>query len=371
MGKTGTHAPRQPARGRIYRYLHRTRQFCSKQDLAQALGISMPTVYQNLNGLMDSGLVGYSGQRQATGGRSAQGVAIVPEARLAVGLSVMDDFIRLALVDLRLRQMAYKVIPFQYYPDNVEGIVRELETFLDEEQVDRSRLLGVGIAIPGILSADGRQLLFAPTLHLRDTSLDKLYEQIPYPVHVENDANCGCRAEWFIRDHKHDMAYLSLEGGVGGSIFIGDKPYTGTHQRSGEFGHMCVEPGGLPCSCGRRGCLEAYCSVRRIHAEGFTSEQFFHQLADRNPVCQALWGDMLRHLAIGISNIHMALDCDVILGGHLTGYIEPWLPLLQEYVSHSSLLDERADYLHLSILRSHSSVLGAACHFVQAFIDSI
>ena len=363
--------PRRTARGRIYRYLHKNRDFCAKQDLARALGLSMPTVYQNLNELMDMGLVSYSGQRQATGGRSAQGLAIVPEARLAVGLSVMDDYMRLAVTDLRLRQLAYKTIPFQPAPDSADVVRDELERFLDENQVDRSRLLGVGIAIPGVLSADSRRLLFAPTLGLRDVPLERMYDNLPYPVHIDNDANCGGHAEWFIRDHQPNMAYLSLEGGVGGAIFIGDALYTGAAQRSGEFGHMCVEPGGLKCSCGRRGCLEAYCSVRRIHDEGYTAEEFFRKAEQRDPACQALWGDMLRHLAIGICNIHMALDCDVILGGFLTGYIEPWLPLLQEYVCHGSLLDEGADYLHLSILRSHSSVLGAACHFVQAFIDGV
>ncbi len=367
----GGRPARATARGRIYRYLHRSRGFCAKQDLARALGLSMPTVYQNVNDLMDMGLVSYSGQRQATGGRSAQGLAIVPEARLAVGISVTDDRLRLAVTDLLLRQVAYKVAPFDPADGLDEPLYRELERFLDENEVDRFRLLGVGVAVPGILSADSRQLLFAPTLGLRNVSVEGLYSRIPYPVHIDNDANCGGSAEWFIRDHQPNMAYLSLEGGVGGAILINNSLYTGMTQRSGEFGHMCVEPGGLACSCGRQGCLEAYCSVRRIQDEGFTVQEFFSRLERHDPACGALWGDMLRHLAIGVNNIHMALDCDVILGGYLTGYLESWFPLLREYVAHGSLLDEGAEYLQLSTFRSHSSMLGAACHFVQDFIGGI
>ncbi len=366
-----TSYPRKSARGSIYRYLHRSGSFCGKQDLARALGLSMPTVYQNVNELMDMGLVAYSGQQRATGGRSASGLAIVPEARLAVGISVTDDRLRLAVTDLRLRQLVYKNVPFVPGPDLGGPLAGELETFLDENDVDRFRLLGVGVSIPGILSADKRQLLFAPTLGLRDTSLGGLYARIPYPLYVDNDANCGGSAEWFIRDHQPNMAYLSLEGGVGGAILIENTLYTGRTQRSGEFGHMCVEPGGLACSCGRRGCLEAYCSVRRIQAEGYAVEEFFDLVRDNDPACSALWGDMLRHLALGVNNIHMALDCDVVLGGYLTGYLGPWFPLLQKYVADGSILDGGSDFLQLSTLGSHSSVLGAACHFIQEFINEI
>ncbi len=363
---------RSAVRGRIYRYLHRRAgDFCSRQDLSNALGLSMPTVYQGLKELTAHGLVGFSGQQQATGGRNANGLAIVPDARLAVGVSITDDRLRLAVTDLRLKQLAYKRAPFTPIPGCSPVLARELERFLDENQIDRSRLLGVGIAIPGILSPDSRRLLFAPTLKLRDVSLDGLYQDIPYPIYVDNDANCGGHAEWFIRDHQPDMAYLSLEGGVGGAILIGDALYMGKTQRSGEFGHMCVEPGGLACSCGRRGCLEAYCSVRRIHAEGYTVKEFFSRVQEHDQFCEALWGDMLRHLAIGISNIHMALDCDVILGGFMSEYIEPWFPLLEKYVADSGLFGDGMACLHLSTLRSHSSVLGAACHFIQEFIQSL
>ncbi len=361
---------RAAARGRIYRYLHRTQSFCGKQDLARALDLSMPTVYQNVNELMELGLIGYSGQYQSTGGRSAKGLAILPGARLTVGISIMDDRLRLTVADLQLKQLAYKRLPFR--PEaGAAALAAELERFLDENRVDRARLLGVGIAVPGILSPDSGKLLYAPTLRIQDASLDALYRAIPYPVHVDNDANCGGRAEWFIREHQHNMAYLSLEGGVGGAIFIGDSLYAGVTQRSGEFGHMCIEPGGLPCSCGRRGCLEAYCSVRRIHDAGFTVEAFLERVRAHDPACEILWSDMLRHLAVGINNIHAALDCNVILGGFLSGHIEPWLPLLKSYLADGSFFSGDAGYLQLSTLRSHSSVLGAACHFVQEFIDGV
>ena len=69
------------ARSRIYRFLYDSKEFCSKQVLAASCGVSMPTLYQNLNELVEEGLVRYTGEAQFTGGRRAQGLDIVPELR--------------------------------------------------------------------------------------------------------------------------------------------------------------------------------------------------------------------------------------------------------------------------------------------------
>ena len=69
----------------------------------------------------------------------------------------------------------------------------------------------------------------AATLHLNDAPLDGLVEGIPYPVYVENDASSSGYAEWYVRGKPQNMAYLSLEGGVGGAVLIGGLPYGGNN----------------------------------------------------------------------------------------------------------------------------------------------
>ena len=159
---------------------------------------------------------------------------------------------------------------------------------------------------------------------------------------------------------------------MGGSVLSNGTLYTGDNRRSGEFGHMCVEPGGLPCKCGKRGCLEAYCSALRISNDlGITLKEFFTGIDQHNPEYGALWHDILRHLAIGINNIRMALDCDVVLGGFLTQYLPPYLLLLREYVAAGDPFDSSSYYLHLSVLRRHNVPLCAALHFVNQFLENI
>lgn len=374
LNETVTERRRQ-TRSNIYRHLYASQEFCSKQSIAQDLKLSLPTVYQNLTELMNAGLIRYSGEQRSTGGRRAMGLSIVPDARIAIGVSVTEDRLRFTAADLRLQELAYRSIHYESFVGFSElGVIlaRELENFLNDNQLDRSRLLGVGIALPAVISPEGDRIIVAPTLQLRDIPLASLTQDIPYPTFIQNDGTSGGYAEWFMRANRKNMAYLSLENGVGGSVLIGGALYGGDHLRSGEFGHMCVEPGGLPCRCGKRGCLEAYCSAHRLSDDlGITLQSFFDGLTKHNPEYQALWGDVLRHLAIGINNIHMALDCDVVLGGFLTSYLPPYLPLLREHVAAGSTFSDSADFLHLSILRQHSVPLGVALHFIVAFLASI
>lgn len=363
------------ARSRIYRYLYENNAFCAKQTLAKQCEISMPTLYQNLSELMDDGLVQYSGEEQSTGGRRAQGLAIVPDAHFAVGVSVMETGLRLAAADLRLNELAYREVPFADISrlfGQTAAICRTLDSFLDDSHLERERLLGVGITIPGIVAPECDRIVMAPTLHLTDTPLDGLTREIPYPVYIENDASSSGYAEWFARGAQQNMAYFSLESGVGGAVLIGGIPYSGDNSRSGEFGHICVEPGGLPCSCGRRGCLEAYCSTRRVSDElGVSLGAFFDGVERHEPAYEALWWDMLRHLAIGINNVHMALDCDVVLGGLLSEYLSPYLPVLERYILSGNPFAEDASFVQLSKFRRHIAPLGAALHFVREFVYSV
>ncbi len=362
-------------KSRMYRILYETRDFCSKQALARRCAVSMPTMYQNLAELMEEGLVRYSGEGRSTGGRRAQGLEIVPDARFSVGISVTEKNLRLIAADLRLREMAYQTVLFDTCALLTEGtadLSGILEAFLDDFSLDRTKLLGVGITIPGILNRDHTEIYFAPTLGLKNVPIRSLMENIPYPTYVDNDGSASGHAECFVRRGPRDMAYLSLENGVGGAVLIGGDPYSGDNERSGEFGHLCVEPGGLPCSCGKRGCLEPYCSPLRIEKDfGVTPEEFFRGVAEHNPEYETMLYDMLRHLAVAVNNIHMTLDCDVILGGFFSEYLQPWLPALKNYVRAGNPFNEDPSFVQLSTLRHHITPLGAALHFIREFITQV
>lgn len=366
---------RRQTHNSIYHQIYRTSGICTKQSLSRDLHLSLPTIYQHLSELIEDGLVVYSGEQRSTGGRRAAGLSAVDDARFAVGASITEDRLRFVAADLRLHELASRSIRHKLgtgFDGYGEFLRTELDAFLDANGLARDRLLGVGISLPGIISPDNSRLVHAPTLHLRDNGLETLTEGFPYPFYVENDAACGGRAEWFMRSSQKSMAYLSLENGVGGAVLTEGRAYGGDNRRSGEFGHMCVEPNGLRCSCGRAGCLEAYCSARRISEDlGITLEEFFAAMGQGKQEYDALWQDVLRHLAIGVNNIRMVLDCEVVLGGLLAEYLEPWLPQLREFVREGNPFGDDAGFVHLSVLRRHTVPLGAALLFIQEFLAQI
>lgn len=365
-----------PVRTRIYRYIYEAKGFCSRQAVANACGISLPTLYQNLSELMESGLVRSSGEEQATGGRKAQGLDIVPDARIAVGIAVSEHQLRLIAMDLRLNELAYGVVPFDLIAElsdkHSAELAAALEQFLDRHGIDREKLLGVGITIPGLITRDHASILNAPTLNLENVQMEALFRDIPYRVYAENDATASGHAECFVRGEKQNLAYLSLENGIGGAVVIAGEPYAGDDAKSGEFGHICIEPGGLRCTCGMRGCLEPYITPKRITDEmGVTLEDFFAGAEKHNPAYEGLLFDMLRHLAIGINNIHMMLDCTVVLGGFLAEHLQPYLPALREYVLAGNPFIRNADFVQLSVVPRHITPIGAGLFFVREFIENV
>jgi predicted NBD/HSP70 family sugar kinase len=293
-----------------------------------------------------------------------------------VGIAVSEHHLRLIAMDLRLREIAYRMLPFNLVeelskPDSA-ALAFTLEEFLNENRIDRNRLLGVGITIPGLISKDRSSIFNVPTMNLKNIRMDALIRGIPYPVYVDNDASASGHAECFLRGEKENLAYLSLEYGVGGAVVIAGEPYIGDDAKSGEFGHLCIEPGGLPCTCGMRGCLEPYISPRRIEtAFDVSLEDFFRGVEQHNPEYEALLYDMLRHLAIGINNIHMTLDCTVVLGGFLSEYLAPYLPILRRYVAAGSPFEDDAEFVQFSSLRRHITPLGAALYFIREFVNGV
>ena len=366
---------RKQTRNSIYQYMFYSDSPRSKQEIAAELSLSLPTVHQNLTELLDAGLVRRDGTQQSTGGRRPMQLTIAENAHFAVGVSIAENGLRFLAANLRMQEIAYRRTP-RHIASEIDNLGRlladELEVFLDEFGLNRSKMLGVGIAVPGVIDIEKEEIALAPTLHLRGISLRRITQHLSYPYYISNDATSGGYAEWFTRPAQSCMAYLSLENGVGGAVLLNGAPYEGVNRRSGEFGHMCVEPGGLTCKCGKIGCLETYCSTARLSDDlGITLEDFFESLELQNPTYRALWQDVLRHLAVGINNIRMALDCDVVLGGILTQYMEPYLPELKRLAASLNTFENNAEYVRLCRYPKRASMLGVALHFIKEFMESI
>lgn len=365
---------RRQNRNRVFRYIYSSDTPVSKQDVSQNLSLSLPTVGQNLRELLDIGLLELQGTFDSTGGRKPKAIGVAAAFKYSVGIMISNRHIHMICIDLKANHICNQAIvkPFTGDEEYFRDLGTILETFLDGNNIDRERLLGVGIALPGIPNKERNVIELSHAVTPRETDINLLKKYINYPVFVENDASAGGVAEWWNNSANSTMVYLSVQKGVGGALLLDGVNYMGQHLHSGEFGHMCIEPNGLECRCGKRGCLEAYCSTARFSDDlGITREEFFSGLEAGNTEYQQLWDDYLEHLAIGIYNIHIVMDCDIVLGGVLAQFIEPYLPDLRARISNISSFETDASYLRASKYLKWTSCVGVALHFVAEFLDTI
>src|SRR5262245_5958261 len=146
---------------------------------------------------------------------------------------------------------------------DVDAMLRDAHELLAEAGVAPSALRAVGVSAPGPIDYERRSVESPP--NLRGWGSVPIGEWIAgafdAPVHVENDAKAAALAEWRFgagRGARH-LVFLTMSTGVGGGLVLDGRLYRGTGG-AGEAGHMPVEwgPDSERCSCGRRGCLEAY-----------------------------------------------------------------------------------------------------------------
>lgn len=343
----------------------------SQMELGQRLGLSWPTVLQNVKELAGLGLVADVGQYESTGGRKAKAYAPVRDARLAVGLDLTGNHVGAALVDLSGQLVRYQRKALRFSLD--EGYMRELARLVRDIVGDgEEKLLGVGISLPGIVDNAARLLRYSRVPGLRELSTDAFSRALPWPCGFINDANAAALAELYGLPGAGNLVYLSLSGSVGGAIVTGGTLYTGEQLRAGEFGHTTLIPGGRPCHCGKSGCLDAYCSAR-VLSEGADGSlaAFFYGLRSGDAAKRALWQEYLERLAIAVNNLHMGFDCDVIVGGHVGAFMEEFGQGLRPLLAERNSFGPDSSYLKFCRYKLEASAVGAALTQVERFLREV
>jgi glucokinase len=130
------------------------------------------------------------------------------------------------------------------------------------------KFLGAGIGIPGIIDMQTGMLRKSANLPGFEEYRvrDEIERRLRAPVVLENDANVAALGEQWLGAARGvpNMAVVTLGTGIGGGIVLGGKIWHGMNGMAGEFGHVTVEPEGVPCGCGSHGCAERYASASAI-----------------------------------------------------------------------------------------------------------
>ncbi len=185
-----------------------------------------------------------------------------------VGIDIGGTTIKAALVrdDGSISRVVRRHTPQHKSRNDVLDLIAEM--ILEQAANAEGSELVVGIGTPGYGGETGYVIGGAHNLPdwFEFNLAKEISERIRYPVFINNDASMAAYGEYaqYYNGHIKNMVFLGLGTGVGGGMILGGKLYSGYLGLGTEFGHVCVEPGGLDCVCGRKGCLQMYASKKGL-----------------------------------------------------------------------------------------------------------
>lgn len=269
-----------------------------------------------------------------------------------LGIDVGGTFIKGVLADQNGKILRDGSVPTQCElgGDGICQNIAALCVALQKEAGVAARAIGVGCA--GMIDKSGA-VVFAGNLNLKNYPLaQKIEEIVNLPVKVTNDANAAALGEAAFGAGKNysDSVFITLGTGVGGGIITGGKLFTGGGGVGAEVGHMVIVHGGNKCTCGRRGCFEAYSSATALTAATAqamkdnpksamwgkytpqtASAKTAFEFAEEDGVAREVVENYIYHLACGIINLaNIFRPQAIILGGGVAGQGEKLIAPLQK-----------------------------------------
>lgn len=268
-----------------------------------------------------------------------------------------------------------------------ESIAEGVRIACEDAGISVSDVNSIGIGTPGVANRDTGVVLYSCNLGFKNFELGKtLSEKLGTEVFVENDANAAAFGEVVNGAGKgyKNVVVITLGTGVGGGIITDGKIYTGFNFCGGELGHTVIEYNGRQCSCGRKGCFEAYSSATALI--NFTKEAME---ADKNTKMWEIAGSIekvdgktafdgmragdetaidvvntyINYLGCGLTNVVNTFQPEMLLiGGGICKEGDNLTNPLREFIARESYcIDEKASTkLDIAKLGNDAGIIGAA-----------
>ena len=364
-------------RQQIYNYIYESGKV-SQQDIAYALRLSRPTVAANLAALETDGLIFKNGQQDSELiGRKAVGYSIVRDYRVAIGVEVRRRKVILIAVNLYGRPAGNSAdcltlnIPYKNEARYYKKVASEIESFISAQGFRPEQLLGIGFAMQGLVSSDGKKVLYGAILENSGLTIEAFSRHLPYPCTFIHDPESAALTELW---HSPDLAnaiYISLSHHLGGAMITNGLVRAGKHGHNATFEHIQVRMDGDLCYCGKRGCLETLCSLNALLGDD-PPEPFFEAVRNGSPEETKRWKAYLDNLAMMLNMLHLVRDVDIVLGGHLAAFLaEEDIQYLYDRIRDLTPFGDPDDFLVLSKMPKNNITIGGALLYIRAFLEDI
>ncbi|MEK5641067.1 sugar kinase [Paenibacillus rhizosphaerae] len=356
----------------------------SRAEIARLTGMSPTTVSRIVSELYQQDFMHEIEQTTTGVGRKAVMLHVNPGSVLSVGVEIDRSGIRIGIVDLdgKVVHSTQVTRDSRETPEaTLERIASAIEELIQAEDIDRRKVVGIGVGLPGIVDYAGGSVVLSAQLGWKQTDIaGELRRLTGFEVAVDNELKVRALAE-----HQYGSArgssrsvLIGFGSGVGSSLIIDGEIYRGETNSAGEIGHTVVDPGGLLCECGKVGCLQTYIAeaslveqANKIKPIG-SLEELFQARKDGEYWAASIVDRAMTFVAVTVSNIACVYNPDTVI---LTGKLVESFPEVRDFIS-DKCMDQfvweplRGTFqIVYSALESDGVVIGSGILAQNLFLD--
>lgn len=238
----------------------------SQAELARATGLSTATISNIVKSMCANGLA--MTRPTTSSGRRALAVSLLETPDVAAGIDFGRSHVRLVLASpsFKVKAERFAQLPVGHLAaESIAAAAAMMDELLIESGIDRSRVIGAGVGVPGPIDHRTGTVIRGAILPewVGVNIVAQLQQALKMPIFADNDANLGALAQVTWGEHRaaKDLVFLKIGSGIGAGLILNGAPYYGHTGITGEIGHATIFDQGLVCRCGNRGCLETVAST--------------------------------------------------------------------------------------------------------------
>lgn len=294
-----------------------------------------------------------------------------------IGVDIGGTDIKIGLVDVHQKLITSVVIPTRAEraaEEVIKDIGSAVQELLDRQDIAIDQCVGIGIGCPGTVDRKNGLVRYSNNICWDNVELaKKMGEILPIPVKIANDADCAALGEAVAGAGKEyqDVVMLTLGTGVGSGIILDGEIYESRSIGGSELGHIVIIENGEQCTCGRKGCLEAYASAtalkrdaKRATGKEMKPEEIFAAAAQGDALLKEVVNAYICRLGTGIANIvNIFRPQLVILGGGISSQGETLITPIREIMKEQCFGKDKGELPEIKIaaLENEAGMIGAAC----------
>jgi N-acetylglucosamine repressor len=356
----------------------------SRAEIARITSLTRTTVSDIVADLIDESLVTEVGVGSSLGGKLPILLSLAEDSRFLIGLDLAYNQFYGAVINLR--GQIKKIVNLPVNSRDGEKTLAQVYEIVDQlmKEDQYQPLVGIGIGTPGLVNSKAGVVVNAVNLDWKDLPLASLLQtRYQLPVYVLNDSQAAAMGEYTYGEGcsaVNNLVVINVRHGIGAGIVINNQLFQGDGGWAGEIGHVVVVPeGGRVCRCGNMGCLETVASAQAIvrraqelarqsnntvladDPDGITFTTLEQAFVANDRLARQVVLEAGYYMGIAISSLIGTLNIrKIVLSGDMTRFGKPWLDIIRETVSQSSLSRlVQETQVEIGQLESNRIVLGA------------